>query len=66
MVALSGGHVVLGGMALAAAVLLFILISLVSSALSTILLAAVYVYAAEGAVPEYFDRAVLEGAFRAK
>ena len=45
---------------------LVILISLVSSTLSTILLAAVYVYAAEGKVPGAFDAGLLEGAFQAK
>lgn len=38
-------------------------ISLVSSTLHTILLAALYVYAAEGRVPGAFDGDVLEGAF---
>ena len=47
----AGGQVILGGLAMAAAVVVVILISLVSSALSTILLAAIYVYAAEGTVP---------------
>jgi hypothetical protein len=42
------------------------LISLVSSTLSTILLASLYLYAAEGTVPGQFDAELLEGAFRAK
>jgi hypothetical protein len=34
--------------------------------LSTILLAALYIYAAEGKVPEVFDAEMLEGAFKVK
>ncbi len=64
--ALGHGHVILGGVAIAAAVIIVTLISLVSSALSTILLASLYLYAAEGTVPGQFDADLLEGAFRAK
>jgi hypothetical protein len=64
--ALSAGHAILGGLALAAAVVIFILISLVSSTLSTILLAAVYVYAAEGKVPGQFDPELIQDAFQKK
>jgi hypothetical protein len=39
------------------------LVALVSSALDAIILAALYLYAAEGTVPKYFDRGLLEGAF---
>ncbi|MGA2059172.1 MAG: DUF6159 family protein [Thermoguttaceae bacterium] len=63
---LSGGHVILGGLALAAAVVILILISLISSTLSAILLAAVYVYAAEGKVPGPFDPNLIRGAFQKK
>jgi hypothetical protein len=63
---LSVGQVVLGGLALTAAVLIFILISLVSSTLSTILLAAVYVYAAEGKVPGQFEPELIQDAFQKK
>jgi len=64
--ALSGGHVILGGVAIAAVVILVTLISLVASALSTILLASLYLYAAEGTVPSSFDAQLLEEAFQAK
>jgi hypothetical protein len=64
--ALANGHVILGGVAIAAVVVVVTLMSLVSSALSTILLAALYLYAAEGNVPNQFDAGLLEGAFRAK
>jgi hypothetical protein len=63
---LSVGQVVLGGVALTSAVLIFILISLVSSTLSTILLAAVYVYAAEGKVPGQFEPELIQDAFQKK
>jgi hypothetical protein len=64
--AFGNGQVVLGGLAVAVTIGIFILISLVSSALTTILLAAMYVYAAEGKVPEAFDAELLEGAFEKK
>jgi hypothetical protein len=63
---LANGHVILAGVAIAAAVVVVTLISLVSSALSTILLASLYLYAAEGTVPGQFDADLLEGAFQAK
>jgi hypothetical protein len=63
---LSAGHLILGGLALAAAVVIFILISLISSTLSTILLAAIYVYAAEGTVPGPFEPKLIQGAFQKK
>jgi hypothetical protein len=63
---LSVGQVILGGLALTAAVVIFILISLVSSTLSTILLAAVYVYAAEGKVPGQFEAKLIQDAFQRK
>jgi hypothetical protein len=62
--AFGNGLAVLGCVAVAAIVILFILISLVSSALSTILLASLYLYAAEGTVPNNFDSQLLEGAFK--
>ena len=54
----SAGHVILGGIAVAGVVILFTLISLVSSALSTILLASLYLYASEGTVPSSVRREV--------
>jgi hypothetical protein len=65
-VALGNGQVILGGVAIAAIVILVTSISLVSSALSTILLASLYLYAAEGTVPGQFDADLLEGAFQTK
>jgi hypothetical protein len=66
VLALSAGHVILAGFAIAAVVVVVILISLVSSALSTIVLASLYLYAAEGTVPNAFDAELLEGAFQTK
>ncbi len=62
----TNGYVVLGALALAAAVATLILISLISSTLGAILLAAVYVYAAEGRVAGPFDAGLIQGAFRRK
>lgn len=64
--AFANGIIVLGAIAVAAIIILVTLMSLVSSALSTILLASLYLFAAEGAVPEMFDAGLLEGAFRKK
>ena len=57
------GNVVLGSLGIGVGVLLVLLISLVSSALDAILHAALYLYAAEGSVPQHFDEGLLEHAF---
>jgi hypothetical protein len=54
----------LGITLIAAAVLYFIVLSLVGSALNSIFLAALYQYAAHDQVPAGFDRTAFEGAFR--
>lgn len=64
--AFANGIIALGALAVAVIVIVVMLISLVSSALSAILLASLYLYAAEGTVPQSFDRQLLEGAFKAK
>jgi hypothetical protein len=64
--AFANGLIVLAGLAIATIVIVVTLISLVSSALSTILLASLYLYAAEGTVPESFDPQLFEGAFKKK
>jgi Family of unknown function (DUF6159) len=56
MVAAGGGAIVLGIIGL-------MLVSLVSSALNSIILAALYLYAADHEVPEQFDRGMLQHAF---
>ena len=47
-------------------VLMWIIISLVSSALSAILLGAIYLYASEGRAPKQFDESLLSHAFERK
>ncbi len=57
------GSIVLAVIGFGLFVVVLVSISLVSSALHSILLAALYVYAAEGQVPEIFEGGMLEGAF---
>jgi hypothetical protein len=64
--AFGNGFIILGALAAAALVIVVTLLSLVSSTLSTILLASLYLYASEGAVPDCFDAQLMEGAFKAK
>src|SRR4029079_17712798 len=53
-------------MGVSTTVIALLLISLVSSALDAILIGALYLYAAEGRVPEYFDEDTLVGALQRK
>ena len=53
----SGGVLIVGG------ILLLVLASLVASAVNSILVAAIYLYATEGEVPEYFDRELIAHSF---
>lgn len=62
-VAFSGEHYVVAGLLLACGLMGFVVASLISSALNTILLAALYLYAAEGKAPAQFDGTLLESAF---
>lgn len=55
---------IIAGIAVTAALL--IIISLVSAALNTIILAALYLYAAEGKVPPQFDEDLLKSAYSPK
>ncbi len=64
--ALLSQNMVLGVIGIVCGVLLLLLISLVSSALHAIIVGALYLYAAEGKVPEQFDDQLLQGAFRTK
>jgi hypothetical protein len=57
------GHVALGVAAIVLGFILLMLGSLVVSTLNSILLAALYLYAAEDSVPEPFDRDLLTHAF---
>jgi hypothetical protein len=63
VVAFGTGNVVLGGIGIFVGVVLLILVALVSSAVDAILLGALYLYAAEGTVPEYFDKSLFQHAF---
>lgn len=60
---MTGGQTLLGGVLIVCAVLSLIVIALVSSALDSILIAGLYLYAAEGSVPSSFDNTLLSEAF---
>ncbi|WP_417387733.1 DUF6159 family protein [Gimesia sp.] len=60
------GNAVAGGVLIGCAILFILLISLVSSAVNAILIAAIYLFAAEGEAPEQFDRALIAHAFNQK
>ena len=60
---ITSGNVLLTVAGIATIILILVLISLVSSALHAIILAAVYIYAREGVVPQQFDEGLLHDAF---
>lgn len=62
----ASGPVVLGGMLAGAGVLIVLIVSLISSALNAIVLAALYLYAATDEIPQHFDSSQLEHAFARK
>jgi len=66
MAALGAGMVTLGILLTAAGILLMILVGVISSALDGILIGALYIYAAEGEVPQHFDNRLLREAFGAE
>lgn len=61
--ALNAGLVPLAVLGIIAGIILMIIVGLISSALSAIVIAALYLYAAEGSVPRYFDNRLLRDAF---
>lgn len=63
LMAVGAGQTVLGVIGLALGVAGLILVGMASSALNSILLGALYLYAAEGVVPEQFDGGTLSAAF---
>jgi hypothetical protein len=65
-IALANNQVAVGAVLIACGILWMILVSLISSALNAILLAALYLYAADGEVPQQFDCNLLEHAFGSK
>lgn len=58
-----GTSAVLGGILIGLGIIWILFVSLVSSALNSILLAALYIYAAEGKSPDHFDNGMIKGAF---
>ncbi len=57
------GAGIVGGTLVGVGILVLLLVSLMSSTLDAILLAALYLYASEGTVPRYFDAGMLEHSF---
>ena len=57
---------VLGGALIAIGVIWILIVALVTSALTSIMRAALYVYAVEGKAPELFDESMIRGAFAPK
>lgn len=64
--ALANGMTAAGIIGIVCGILALITMSLISSALSSILLGALYLYAADGEVPQQFNARVLENAFVTK
>lgn len=64
--AASSGLVVLAGTMIALGVLWILVVSLVSAAVQSILLTALYLYASEGTAPPQFDASLLQSAFGSK
>jgi hypothetical protein len=62
-VALLGSSAVLGGVLIGLGVLWILIVSLISSALGSIVVAALYVYAAEDKMPAHFDEGLIRTAF---
>ena len=65
-IALFSASPVLGGILIGIGVLWILFVSLVSSALGSIILAALYIYAAEEKMPQHFDSGMIKGAFATK
>lgn len=63
---IAAGNAVAGGALIGCAILSILLISLVSSAVHAILIAAIYLFAAEGEAPEQFDQTLIAHAFNQK
>jgi hypothetical protein len=61
--AIGAGHTIPGIVLIVCGVVGLMLVSLISATLNTIILAALYLYAADGAVPAHFDDQLLRDAF---
>ncbi len=66
VIALATGNTAISAALIGAGVAIILIVSLVSATVHSILLAALYIYAAEGVVPGQFDSGTLRQAFRAK
>ena len=66
MLAAKAGSFALGVIGIVLTLALFVLISLASSAVKSIILSAIYVYATESKVPQAFEEANLQQAFVAR
>ncbi len=64
--AMSSGIMAIGIFLVALGIIWVLLVSLISSALGTIILAALYAYAAEGQIPKEFDSSLVKHAFASK
>jgi hypothetical protein len=65
-VAIASGYVVLGLIAAALGIVALIVVSLIASALNSIIVGALYLYASEGTVPQQFDDQLFRRAFASK
>ena len=66
VLAMKMGSLMLGFAGVVLTLALLIVVSLVGSALNSIVLSALYLYATEGEVPRAFDEAQLQAAFVAR
>jgi hypothetical protein len=64
--AVAAGHTALGILALVVGFVLLLLVSLISSAMNSIIIGALYLYASEGTVPRQFDDRLFRQAFAHK
>jgi hypothetical protein len=62
----ASGQPMLGGIGIGLGILWILVVSLVSAAVQSILLTALYLYASEGTAPPQFDAALLQSAFGSK
>ncbi len=63
---IASGSAFLGGTLIATGIILILLISLVSTAVNSILIAALYLFAAEEEIPQQFDQSLIAHAFARK
>jgi hypothetical protein len=66
ILAVNAGHSALGALAILIGLVIVLLVSLVSSTLSSIIVGALYLYAAEGTAPRQFDDRLFRNAFAHK